>query len=524
MVYPTFNINSISKRCDSDLAHFYDTYSIPISSKEYKDLSNMRLYTAENASLDAMKVSMHEKTNKLIEIAGKSSISEFDYAHDVIHLSEFNQKRLWIVRTYIFYELLTFITLTFSNEGLYNEVYNDKNQFPFRTDISNELDNFKMGIFGSITPTSDIDIGFQYSGTTLQIPGLAYMVSRFEDSFLLFTGKNSLAFDIETYADMMTIPSPDPNKRDHPDYFYLDTSNFEKRHFQKVVVCAGTSILRNAVLAEMDVRGRNLSKKEISEVLDTFNMEDVIRINQTFANFYDDIKTDLSTSWLNDAKSLVLDYMSSDYNTGRYKYYGLVDIAEKSKFKGTAHIDSLSTDEICEIMVNIGFSLTYRMESYNCAPTVIHVVRILQAAKEKAEKYKTLTPKAYCVGEVQYLDPYCSLGKYGYALSCLEQLGYIYRFTETYCVQEKSSYNQSKCDKKMNKYMGRYENGFFYFIQYYTGVISRGGKLLRKYKKHNKKTRRRKRATTSKRAIKGRTRRKHVSRRTIKRRRSRRSR
>tara|TARA_Y100000816_G_scaffold175374_1_gene126226 strand:- start:11231 stop:12796 length:1566 start_codon:yes stop_codon:yes gene_type:complete len=501
MVYPTFNIKSIQKRCESDLEHFYDIYNIDPEHQDYKDLKTFSIYDKTPSQLDIMKTSIKSKLAKILEISGKKNIKSFDYAHDVIHLDEVKQKKLWIVRTYIFYELLTFVTLSLSDEQLYNQIYTDRSEdkFPFRLDIPNELDNFKMGIFGSITPTSDIDIGFQYSGNTLKIPGLAYMVSRFENSFLIFTEINSLSFDIETYADMMTIPNTKPDKDQFPDYFYLDTSKFTKEHFQKVLVCAGTSILRNAVLAEMEIKGKQLTDAEINNVLNKFNMDDIMKINKVFDNFYVDIKDDFSQDWLEKAKKLVFDYMGSDYNQGRYKYYNLVNIAEESKFKGTKDIDNITVDQICEIMVNIGFSLTYRMESYNCAPTVIHVVRILQAAKEKAEKYKTLTPKTYCIGKVQYLDPYCSLGKYGYALSCLEQLGYIYRFYETYCVEQKPTYNKAKCAKKMNKYMGRYENGFFYFVQYYTGKISRGGKLFRIYKKQNKKITRRKKGSQSKR-------------------------
>ena len=47
--------------------------------------------------------------------------------------------------------------------------------------------------------------------------------------------------------------------------------------------------------------------------------------------------------------------------------------------------------------------------------------------------------------------------------------------------------------------MGRYENGFFYFVQYYTGVISRGGKLVRNYKRRRARTKKTKRNSTSKR-------------------------
>ena len=114
----------------------------------------------------------------------------------------------------------------------------------------------------------------------------------------------------------------------------------------------------------------------------------------------------MTDNWLKQAQKIVLDYMASDYDEGRYKYYKKVNIAE-NKFKGTSNISALDSKKICEIIKNIGISLSYRMESYTCSPTVIHVVRILQASK-KVEKYRTLTP-TYCVGKIKYLDPYCSL-------------------------------------------------------------------------------------------------------------------
>ena len=54
-------------------------------------------------------------------------------------------------------------------------------------------------------------------------------------------------------------------------------------------------------------------------------------------------------------------------------------------------------------------------------------------------------------------------------VSCLEQLGYIYRFNKLYCKQ-KSTYNKKKCNKKMMKYMKRYNNGIFYFKKYANGL------------------------------------------------------
>ena len=277
---------------------------------------------------------------------------------------------------------------------------------------------------------------------------------------------------------MMTMPNTGKDKDAFPDYFYLDTSNFEQRHFQKMLLCAGTSILRNEVLAKMDMLGRTLSPDEIKESLAGFQYDNMVKLKPEFAPFHQEIKGDLTNTWLKDASLKVEDYLTSSYDSGRYKYYSYVDDAEKSKFDalhGEATCN-LTPDQICDIMTKIGIALTYRMESYTCAPSVIHVVRILQASKEKAEKYKTLTPKIYCMGEIQHLDPYCTLGKYGYALSCLEQVGYINRFYKTYC-ENTDEISVKKCKKKMEKYMGRFDNGVYFFMKRERTIPISGGNV-----------------------------------------------
>jgi hypothetical protein len=114
------------------------------------------------------------------------------------------------------------------------------------------------------------------------------------------------------------------------------------------------------------------------------------------------------------------------------------------------------------MMILIGDALTYRMESYTCAPTVVHVVRILQASKENKEKYATLVPKQYCLGDIIHLDPFCSIGTFGYGLSILEQIGYIYRFYLTYCDNTSSHNDDTKCKNKYIKYMKRYIDALTY--------------------------------------------------------------
>lgn len=84
----------------------------------------------------------------------------------------------------------------------------------------------------------------------------------------------------------------------------------------------------------------------------------------------------------------------------------------------------------------------YREGSYLLSPTVMHVVRVLQpiqrAAQNKSDKsseldkstvlhkYKTTTPRC----GFPRIDPICSIGRFGYLLSIMEQHGYILSFED----------------------------------------------------------------------------------------------
>jgi len=105
-------------------------------------------------------------------------------------------------------------------------------------------------------------------------------------------------------------------------------------------------------------------------------------------------------------------------------------------------------------MKNIAHALVYRAESYTCAPTVMHVVRVLQANKDNPNKYVNLQP-GYCLTN-KFTDAYCNIGIFGYLMSMYEQLGYIYRFHLNYC--ETNDYNEIKCDKKYEKYNYRFKH------------------------------------------------------------------
>lgn len=411
-MYPSFTVESIQERCTHDITHFITEFNLTIE-------------------VDPLGVTPTTAKKRITHVLKEMKKIGVDAYVNYIKNTPL-QHKAWILRTQLFYQLLILATLTFQNKSLYDKTYKD---IPFRSDVTPMLPFFKMGIFGSITPTSDIDIGIHYSGPPLK-PALAYIVSRFESLFLMYTGRPSIDFDIETYADMMTIPNPIHDHL-HPDYFYLDTTGFTEVEYKRMLPIAANSILRNAYFISPD----KVKTVTMADILKTFKLPHM-------------------PDFLDVSRKKVFDFMNGSYEEGRQMYYKKVETAEtiqQEKLRGP-----MTPSDICDIMVAIGDALTYRYESYTCSPTVIHVVRILQAAKEKAEKYKTLTPKTYCKGDIVHLDPFCTIGKYGYALSMLEQIGYMYRFYSIYCLRGEHAY----CKKKVDKYWKRYKDAQFYKKKY----------------------------------------------------------
>jgi hypothetical protein len=449
MPYPVLEVGSIQERCISDIAQFLEINS---GTGDETRLQLITIFGNREAFDDAIKTITTYITYITRHLPNETYVSGISKMDRPI------QNQLWIARTYLFYQLLICTTVLLQNEGLYNSVFTD---YPYRKDIPMELPNFKLGIFGSITPTSDIDLGIQYSGKTLQIPGLAYIVSRFESLFQLLTGKSSLDFDIETYADMMTIPNKSSNSA-HPDYFYLDTSQFDVTDFAKILPCAGKSIVRNLKLADV-TQPIPITPAYVKGILEFNQLTSMVTGNTVLVRALDD------DEWIRAAIDDVETYLSLSYDEARQEYYRRVNTAETLKFQQKDGIYTLTDKNvICDLIVAIGDALTYRMESYICSPTIIHVVRILQASKDNREKYKTATPSSYCEGKIRQLDAYCTIGPYGYIISMLEQIGYIERFRKTYCDNggNPDHYNQEKCAKKEGKYTERLNDGIYKYKQF----------------------------------------------------------
>ena len=173
-----------------------------------------------------------------------------------------------------------------------------------------------------------------------------------------------------------------------------------------------------------------------------------------------------------------------DYNTRRNKYYNLVNITESLILnKDMTYINN----NVLKIIKSIAHTAIYRKDNYICTSTIVHIVQLLQNNIYKYKyKYNTLIPKQYCkdIDKFQLLsEPLCNIGKYGFILSALEQLGYIYRYHIIYCNKPSGVLKlDNRCKQKYKKYIFRFNNAMKYYYSYYPN-----SKLLGTIKKKNTK-------------------------------------
>jgi hypothetical protein len=294
---------------------------------------------------------------------------------------------------------------------------------------------------------------------------------------------NTLQLDIEFYATILTVKNPDykPDDGISQDIYLLDTSKFEEKHFNALLPYAGASIIRNTPITIESYTINEINPSSYFEYVSKQEQKKtkVFFPNTTMSSIH--IFDDKQIKSLNEGKTFVDDYKTifeKNYNQAREKYYKLVDNAEekikpiKDKFEQTYREyktkpgtgkdewqkklkEILNPDEIVEATKAIGLMNIYREESYVCSSTIMHVVRVLQANKNKdTSKFKYPVSYPACLmSEHQLEAPVCELGKYGYLLSMLEQVGYILRFQKYYCVEHN---NEEKCSSKILKYMERY--------------------------------------------------------------------
>jgi hypothetical protein len=343
-------------------------------------------------------------------------------------------------------------------------------------------------------------------------------------------GVDSLKMDIEMYADLLTYT------KDDIENYYMDTREITFDQFLEIAPYIGAGIMRNYIQSDFelgykeDVRRQVPDKTEKTESgeektvkteLDKFasNMKTSITnkesvepvIDKPFLHFiklvFEDAKQNsvLEALFGNDAIDIVNGYLSLDYNNGRAEYYELVKAAENtfSKF-----LKDTNKETVFALMKQTSHALVYRAESYVFSNTVMDVVRGFQA-----EEYELISRNSgLCNTNTNQYAP-CIIGPYGYVISLLENIGYIYRFYRTYCV-EGHHINQVKCNNKNRKYIKRVTISFaklaetitslqngrdifkptINYNEYITGlkVTTEGGKRRRRTRRRRSTIRRRK--------------------------------
>ena len=497
----TFTENSLTTRCIHDIEQFLslqeqnnNTSFIPLQQfvDEIKSTFLKKLNQPESQD-----ILFHFRNNiiepLLSEMEGllstyKIDWKDFDYSHNIVKLSLQHQQNLWLLRTSLFYNLMILSAKLCQNEELFRQTF--QNRTEFHEAVSNSIGDYKLGIYGSLNPTSDIDVGLQYSGTSID-NGLSYLTRLVENVFILFTSFSSLKFDVELYADMMTITNTVHGKA--LDIFYLDSSNFEEEDFQKMIPYIEASILRNYVTAKLPETPR--TPEDIVKCFETFSYSsffeelDKTKELQGFHMWFQSLNIPFFRDTVSPyAKDLVLDYMSRDYDSARETYYERVNTAEQNvgNIRRFIVIDKqfATKDAIVQAMQLIAESLVYRAESYTCSDSVMHVVRVLQASSpmEKQKKYPVNFPE--CHNQLRKsLKAICNIGMYGYITSIFEQLGYIYRFYLTYCL-ENGHEDITKCAKKREKYVGRVADAMKKIKDM---LPRRGGKISRKRRSKKRK-------------------------------------
>lgn len=479
-VYPVLKLESLKERCEKDILQFMSEQGL----RENPNPQELSMSFSSKEEIKAKINALKPKFDNGDDVKYVDTISQvFDSA---------KQQQLWIARTYLVYQLLIVLTLSLQIKSLYNVIFTPEDgqegiaNIAFMDAVEAFLHDIKLGIFGSLTPTSDIDIGFQYSGLGEgYTPCLAYIVSRFEMLFLIFTGNSCLDFDVESYADMITVPNPDPDTQSaFPDLFYLDTGTLTwndetKRQLLPIVF---NSIVRNAKLV-LGLRAQFSLDDVISLFDDTITADHSetgateSEIETYKMNIGSDItilkKDEIAIRAFEQSNTTIFDFLSKSYREQIQAYYHAVNKAENlkvDKLKGMTTIDQLrqlTPQDIIDLIVVIGNALTLRIESYTCSPTVIHVVRMLQADAQKIAaaavkrfqgKYETSVPKEICNLTVRDLGvARCVVGKTGFILSALEQIGYMYRFHKTYCLGGAHP-DPKKCKTKMVKYKNRLDH------------------------------------------------------------------
>lgn len=421
----------------------------------------------------------------------------FMHANPIDDLNAIEQCIEWIKREWIFYQLLVIVSKCIVDKKFFKQVFNSET---FREDIKNAIAHFKIGIFGSKNITSDIDVSISYSpyikcsndGNSVHTAnpnyGVAYVVKMIENIFQKILHVSSLALDIEIYADYSLIIDQYCQEK-----YYLDISSFEASNFQEMLPSIFAGIVRNYLKGTLD-EAQQQEQNNKNEILDKCKSEILTLFNGKYKWFNGNAESKAAKAFntfnkiltkyvnkqilkkaINDGFDKVQNYNNS-FNKTKIYY-------EKSK---TAELESIryinnpnkTNDDLTNLICEIGESLICREEGYISPLTVMDVVYNGQKNGNGNKEYES----QFCENAANKPDIHCLLGNFGYIISMMEQLGYLFRFYLIYSSQNREILLDNQIYSKITKYLTRFNQSLAKYLSFnkIPKGIQQGGNYTKK--------------------------------------------
>ena len=308
------------------------------------------------------------------------------------HLTKDHRKQqsLWIIRECIL--AITFITADIIiNSG---EQSVKIGSAPRRKLV---MDHAMAFILGSNTVLSDIDV-------TILSPQASMHISVIEDLWELTGWFSHSNWKIDVYGDFTTIGK-----------FYMYTRRLQPKYIKQMLKLALASYFRHP-------KSHSFKTNVLIHII-----EWIIKKNNLDVNI---------PRMIDSAKTLVSKVDTMD----REHYYFFLRKAESLRsdletvfLKPRANTD-ITSNLLGECIIAEGYANLYREENYILVPTVVQVVKVEQSGIDtlmRCVPYKITVPR-------------CSLSKTTYALSAIEQLGYM-----------QHQLTSGICNMSAGKYFGR---------------------------------------------------------------------
>lgn len=273
------------------------------------------------------------------------------------------------------------------------DIIDDRNRILYDEDCT-------ISILGSNTLVSDVDI-------TISAEHGSAWISLIEDLLVSLEWFNHKKWKIDFYGDFMLVGE-----------YYIDTHHLNKN--------IKTELLKLATLSYF--------RHEHSDLFDLSVLKKLL-------------KWCISTKELNIDINILLKYGKDKAHkinqNDRESYYKYLSEAEELEEKTIGIIESSTCTNIAisnlfgKVMVQLGKANLYRTENYVLTSTTTHIVKIEQAKEIAVDHCNPLLTKV----------AKCSLSKFAYVLSAIEQLGYM---------QEQILETEKSCTLSSNKYFGRF--------------------------------------------------------------------